>query len=617
MSFAAHGNWCGPGWSARQWKDAKDLTEEDKQVEAIDELDQACKEHDIGIAEGDPLANQKFYRNAAEAGWYGLTLAQFVKIGGPSLQNYLRGGEAMVKGAGVEKNYKRRDVKNKPRKSVERYSEKMNEYAERKEMDAEDSDSERLRQNDRDDRVVEALVDINGDTPMMAPGGDPNLTAGKDASQSSSQFNSSARRTINFDSPNMDGDAGEPMEMAMMSASNSDGNKSTNTKIKPNYSLPREIGFLTETRTAMLPLTIYFSVNGLDQDSPVVFKFMLNDTFDIFRNTDVVAQTFTTGNSVLLSEQVNVPNFTPAVAPGGNPYQTTLISKSRVAGDPRTKGISNDMAYSVYEPHGNKLIKPVNANMFEAKKFPITTRTSVSATTTTTGSGKFGYNRKYSRRDNGDYAMAWRDYYESVYRNRHVFQCDWKLEVECAQEGAYHRGVVLDAVETVTTQSVATPVIPTNKSLGETTGYKRIKEHRLYGYNVQGGKEKTIISSSWNINRPARHDVVDDENTKVWYPTQLPNGLPPFDWQEYQTLLFYNDQFSSNTKPCFNCKLDLLYHVQYRDLIGTLRYPDSDSATQLLQIRDTMYPRGHPTPWVNFDIPDRAESLLYLHANYQ
>ena len=93
MSFAAHGNWCGPGWSARQWKDAKDLTEEDKQVEAVDALDQACKEHDIGIAEGDPLANKKFYEKAAAAGWYGLTLAQFVKIGGPSLQNYLRGGE--------------------------------------------------------------------------------------------------------------------------------------------------------------------------------------------------------------------------------------------------------------------------------------------------------------------------------------------------------------------------------------------------------------------------------------------------------------------------------------------------------------------------------------------
>ena len=93
MSFAAHGNWCGPGWSARQWKDAKDLTEEDKLVPAVDELDQACKEHDIGIAEGDPDAHNKFYEKATKAGYFGLTLAQFVKIGGPPLQNYLRGGE--------------------------------------------------------------------------------------------------------------------------------------------------------------------------------------------------------------------------------------------------------------------------------------------------------------------------------------------------------------------------------------------------------------------------------------------------------------------------------------------------------------------------------------------
>lgn len=60
MAFAYHGNWCGPGWSAGQWKDAIDLTEEDFMVPAKDPLDEACKNHDINIARGNPRANEIF-----------------------------------------------------------------------------------------------------------------------------------------------------------------------------------------------------------------------------------------------------------------------------------------------------------------------------------------------------------------------------------------------------------------------------------------------------------------------------------------------------------------------------------------------------------------------------
>ena len=95
MSFAAHGNWCGPGWSARQWKDAKDLTEEDKLVPAVDEFDQACKDHDIMIAEGDPNANPLFYEQAAAAGWFGSAAAAAVAIAGPPSHSYLRGDDNM------------------------------------------------------------------------------------------------------------------------------------------------------------------------------------------------------------------------------------------------------------------------------------------------------------------------------------------------------------------------------------------------------------------------------------------------------------------------------------------------------------------------------------------
>lgn len=61
MTFRYHGNWCGPGWTAGQFKDAKHIQSNDYQVPAIDALDEACKNHDIDIfeANGDSKKEQQ------------------------------------------------------------------------------------------------------------------------------------------------------------------------------------------------------------------------------------------------------------------------------------------------------------------------------------------------------------------------------------------------------------------------------------------------------------------------------------------------------------------------------------------------------------------------------
>lgn len=83
-----YGNWCGPGWSAGQFKDAKDLTESDKNYPAKDEIDQCCKEHDIELSEAKTdedvkRANDKFIANANKLGNFGKLLAIGVAVGGP------------------------------------------------------------------------------------------------------------------------------------------------------------------------------------------------------------------------------------------------------------------------------------------------------------------------------------------------------------------------------------------------------------------------------------------------------------------------------------------------------------------------------------------------------
>lgn len=49
MSYSFHGNYCGPGYTAGKYIDAKDATKADFTVPAVDQLDAICKKHDKAI----------------------------------------------------------------------------------------------------------------------------------------------------------------------------------------------------------------------------------------------------------------------------------------------------------------------------------------------------------------------------------------------------------------------------------------------------------------------------------------------------------------------------------------------------------------------------------------
>jgi hypothetical protein len=83
-----YGNWCGPNWSAGQKKEAKDLTPQDYDVPATNELDQICKNHDIDLlharTRGDfKRANRKFQNDAAKLGMTGHVMSFLVGNYGP------------------------------------------------------------------------------------------------------------------------------------------------------------------------------------------------------------------------------------------------------------------------------------------------------------------------------------------------------------------------------------------------------------------------------------------------------------------------------------------------------------------------------------------------------
>lgn len=82
----AYGNWCGPGWTAGQYKDASKLTEADRNVPAIDALDEACKQHDLDLhdfPEDAKAINEEFIKTVSNMGITGKLFGLAVKLAGP------------------------------------------------------------------------------------------------------------------------------------------------------------------------------------------------------------------------------------------------------------------------------------------------------------------------------------------------------------------------------------------------------------------------------------------------------------------------------------------------------------------------------------------------------
>jgi hypothetical protein len=87
----SYGNWCGQGWTAGQKKAAKFMTKKDFDVPAVDEYDEACKQHDIDIFNAQDntellkQADEKFTKKMSELGGVtGYVMGTAVQNFGPS-----------------------------------------------------------------------------------------------------------------------------------------------------------------------------------------------------------------------------------------------------------------------------------------------------------------------------------------------------------------------------------------------------------------------------------------------------------------------------------------------------------------------------------------------------
>jgi len=278
-----------------------------------------------------------------------------------------------------------------------------------------------------------------------------------------------------------------------------------------DFGNPYEKGFFTETRTALLPGTAYFSFARMDKTAPCVLRIRMNSPYDVFRENTLVAQT---------------------------------------AGTAHVKGLCNN--YLTFNQD----------NFNPLQRFPITVEGVTPGSATVTSSGSI---------PSSQFIPAWRTYYERVYESYHVIETFYRITLQNEiQEN--NRGVTVFETDDVYTGSTASQQIPSNQPYAYYMVWPNVKTHALSGRdrNVLGSGRK-IIEGVW---RPGTNQMNtrNQEDIKAWYPTGAPPENPI--WVEQKVLLgFVGDMQEISTRANMSIRVDLVYKVQFKDLKRPWRYP--------------------------------------------
>jgi len=328
-----------------------------------------------------------------------------------------------------------------------------------------------------------------------------------------------------------------------------------------DYNVTPEFGFLTNTRTSIQRYSAYLSVNKLGQATPETFALIMNNNYSFIRCALV---------------QQNVPN----------PVRASATSGSDVYSDRwalRQAGVSNDKANDKwFDGYGIEREKATGVNYCQLLQFPWTE-------TGLTAGGTNPKSNTYGNLITGN--PAWRNYYERVYSMKHVMQCKWKLTMLSGHTNTtVPRVKVVYNTETLTAAGNAS-VLPTNRPFRDVVtwpGLKTVSVKPKTEEPIQN--DFTIASGIWKYTDSSKNrEVIDEDQVKVWYPTETADFTPL--WEEYVRFLFYADEFSDQSQPCINIRIDLEWTIQYKDPKAAYVYPLSSNTTAMLQVNDMLQAR--------------------------
>jgi hypothetical protein len=531
----AHGNWCGPGWTAGQYKDAKDLTDADRNVPAVDALDEACKQHDIGLHDHPEKAtelNQQFVSKVKGLGVKGYLFSLAVQAAGPSPSF-----SNMPKKSALRKNY-------------ENFLQAKKEKRARENMQNEDGYDIIVYDDDElTEQAVTISESLKGDTPAMVQE-TPIRPNKRKADTISPDDEKSVKRKFPWESlsnltRDQTMDDGNEVQERSIAVGNGKSGQSSVTKETPILAHPPTY-FLNETATVLMPVTFYFS-GVCGTDSALDIKVGLNTIVNPLRTTlslpgaDVatgIGALYTPG---LYNRKIVTSNNTIGIGNGSRVYNVASNDTSWGSGNYplATNWSVNKRAFPNFLPAGNQPIPKM------------------------------------------------KNFYDNFYEFYSVINCDYQMTFSINPGIDFLNNDLLVA-STIDTYADGKPVnnqAPTGQKLANVKQWQDIKWQALSAYNIYDSNSKyQVISGSYKPGS-VKGLVLNDGDAKLWTPTNtdptykedlhllvFPHPLNTYHGSNLTTRTGDNSYTTANALATFNCECTLKYVVQFKDLKVALRY---------------------------------------------
>lgn len=563
----AHGNWCGPNWTAGQYKPTTDLTDTDRKVPAIDALDRACKKHDIMLhdyPENADEINELFITEVNELGIKGKLFGLAVAMAGPSPITQEPGLDLREDGSSFYINLGDSHIKMPKKKSSLAKNYEQHQVQERQRLGLDES-------KDDDESLGFGKAFVEGTktekrraTEFVTPNRQSNkkqkispeeriISSDGQSSNPRKQFPWESLSNLTRGSNTTNAIMAEEefnQDVDMMRSGGSSVMTGEQTKVTyatPNYQL-------ADTHTTVLPVTFYCS-GVLQAYRALDFTLRMN----CIENPLVTLISDVPPPNTFTGVTLGAP-FTKGLYSRKIPYSTSFgTNYSAVADGPLKAEINDNNYWQIGElPNGSRW--PVQSYFFP--------------------------NQLTSNQQPG---MFQKDWYTKLYDFWTVLGCDYEIimEVTHANSPLFNNDVIVASKIDTDSTTNSGDRIPNDMSLNDLKYVKNIS-FKTVKASRSDANEKTVIKGQYTPGS-VKGMVSNDGEVKKWTQT----GVAQTYREDLHLMIFpheFNNYCDTNirtvresgtstwitdttpVKTCMNMQITLKYLVQYKDLKSVYRY---------------------------------------------
>lgn len=181
----------------------------------------------------------------------------------------------------------------------------------------------------------------------------------------------------------------------------------------------------------------------------------------------------------------------------------------------------------------------------------------------------------------------WRDYWAQLYEYYTVLGCEWKVTITNEQTTRNADVVVGETQDSYSDTAGAGSNVTPDAPLGEMMAFKGTKWSTIHAPsgtdNLNGEPSMMVLKGRY---RPGsiKRNIVNDGDVKTW--TKTTTTLPTL--KDNQNFCLFQSALAvtapgTTTSGCGNVQVEIKYIVQFKDLFGQARYPNTVLGTAISQ----------------------------------